>query len=322
MAYGQSDAEAVVRYAGELIGLSREVGGSALAESFAHGGLGLVATLQGDFERATRHLEEGLPLFSEAGEEGLATQTHTWLGTVLLLRSDHEGARRRFEEGLALGRSIGDRLSICNALFNLAQLALAAGDLGAAFLRFAQGIAPSEELGDRGNVAYILEGLGVVAGARGEALRAARLLGASEDLISAIGLRGHTYYRPDRALYERIEAEVRARLDEAAFEAAKEEGRAMSPGQAVEYALVEPATPDGDVPTTTPSSAPEHPAGLTPREVEVLGLVAEGLTNVEVAQRLFLSPRTIDTHLTSIYHKLGVSSRAAATRFALDHGLA
>jgi DNA-binding NarL/FixJ family response regulator len=75
--------------------------------------------------------------------------------------------------------------------------------------------------------------------------------------------------------------------------------------------------------TTTLSSTPEqHPGGLTSREVEVLELVAEGLTNVQVAQRLFLSPRTIDTHLSSIYHKLGVSSRAAAVRFALEHGLA
>jgi DNA-binding CsgD family transcriptional regulator len=284
--------------------------------------LGLVATRRGDFERATRHLEEALPLFSEAGEVGLATQTHTWLGTVLLLRSDHEGARMRFEEGLALGRSIGDRLSICNALFNLAQLALAAGDQDAAFLRFAEGIAPSEELGDRSNVAYILEGLGIVAGERGEALRAARLLGASEGLISAIGLRGHTDYRPDRAIYERIEAQVLARLGEAAFEAAKEEGRAMSPGQAVEYALEEPTTPDGYIPTTVPSSAPELAANLTPREVEVLRLVVEGLTNAQAAKELYLSPRTIDTHLTSVYQKLGVSSRAAATRFALEHGLA
>jgi predicted ATPase/DNA-binding CsgD family transcriptional regulator len=322
MAYGQGDAEAVVRYAGELMGLSREVGGSAFAESFAHGGLGLVATLQGDFERATRHLEEGLPLFREAGEDGLAAQSYTWLGTVLLLRGDHEGARRRFEEGLALGRGIGDRLSVCYALFNLAQLALATSDYDAAFRRLAEGIAPSEELGDLGNVAYILEGLGVVAGSRGAALRAARLLGASEGLISAIGLRGHTSYRPDRALYERVEAEARARLDEAAFEAAKEEGRAMSPGQAVEYALEEPATPDGDVPMITSSSASKHPAGLTSRELEVLGLVAEGLTSAQIATELFLSPRTVETHLTSIYHKLGVSSRAAATRFALEHDLA
>jgi non-specific serine/threonine protein kinase len=322
MAYGQGDAEAVLRYAGELMELSLEAGGSALAESFAHGGSGLVATFRGDFEAAIRHLEVGLPLFRKAGEDGLATQTHTWLGTILLLQGDHEGARRRFDEGLTLGRSIGDRLSICNALFNLAQLALTSGDHEAAFRWFLEGIEPSEELGDRGNTAYILEGLGIVAGARGEAGRAARLLGASEALISAIGLRGHTYYRPDRALYGRIEASARATLDGAAFEAAKEEGRAMSPERAIEYALEEPCMPEGEVPTTTPSSAPEHPAGLTSREVEVLGLVAGGMTSAQVAKELFLSPRTIETHLNSIYHKLGVGSRTAATRFALEHGIA
>jgi DNA-binding NarL/FixJ family response regulator len=72
---------------------------------------------------------------------------------------------------------------------------------------------------------------------------------------------------------------------------------------------------------STSSSTPEYPAGLTPREVEVLGLVAEGLTNAQVAQRLFLSPRTVHRHLNSIYHKLGVSTRTAASRFALEHGL-
>ncbi len=63
------------------------------------------------------------------------------------------------------------------------------------------------------------------------------------------------------------------------------------------------------------------PAGLTPREVEVLRLVAEGLTDAQVAERLFLSPRTVSQHLRSIYTKLGVSSRAAATRYAIEHGL-
>ncbi len=67
--------------------------------------------------------------------------------------------------------------------------------------------------------------------------------------------------------------------------------------------------------------APERPAGLTSREVEVLGLVAAGMTNAQVAQALFLSTRTVHRHLNSIYRKLGVSSRTAATRFAIEHGL-
>jgi DNA-binding CsgD family transcriptional regulator len=66
---------------------------------------------------------------------------------------------------------------------------------------------------------------------------------------------------------------------------------------------------------------PRHPASLSAREVEVLRLVAEGLTDAEVAERIFLSRRTASTHLTSIYTKLGVSSRTAATRFAVEHGL-
>jgi DNA-binding NarL/FixJ family response regulator len=60
---------------------------------------------------------------------------------------------------------------------------------------------------------------------------------------------------------------------------------------------------------------------LSGREVEVLRLVARGLTNDQVADQLFLSKRTVTTHLTSIYTKLGVTSRNAATRFALEHGL-
>jgi ATP/maltotriose-dependent transcriptional regulator MalT len=63
------------------------------------------------------------------------------------------------------------------------------------------------------------------------------------------------------------------------------------------------------------------PGGLTAREVEVLRLVAEGLTDAQVAERLVLSPRTVSQHLRSVYNKLGVSSRAAATRFAIEHRL-
>jgi non-specific serine/threonine protein kinase len=264
MAYGQGDADALPRFTAELLELSRAEGGDALAEAYAHAGLGLLATALGDFEVATPNLEEALPLFREAGEYGMAAQTPTWLGTILLLQGDHEGARRRFEEGLALARSLGERVSTHNALFNLAQLALAEGDYESAFLRFAEAIALSEELGDRGSIAWILEGLGVVAGARGDALRAARLLGASQALISAIGLRGHPEYHLDRDLYELVRAEVTARLGEAAFEAAMQEGRAMTPEQATEFALEGPASSEEVVREDV--VAPGHPPGELPKD--------------------------------------------------------
>jgi DNA-binding NarL/FixJ family response regulator len=64
-----------------------------------------------------------------------------------------------------------------------------------------------------------------------------------------------------------------------------------------------------------------YPAGLTAREVEVLRLVAQGLTDAQVAEQLILSRRTVSTHLTSIYGKLQITSRSAATRFAIENGL-
>ena len=63
------------------------------------------------------------------------------------------------------------------------------------------------------------------------------------------------------------------------------------------------------------------PFGLSAREVEVLRLVAEGLTDAQVAERLFVSLPTVRTHLRSIYAKLDVPSRTAAARFATEHGL-
>ena len=66
----------------------------------------------------------------------------------------------------------------------------------------------------------------------------------------------------------------------------------------------------------------EAPGGLTPREVDVLRLVARGMTDAEVADQLHISPRTVGRHLSSIYDKLAVNSRTAATAFAYEHGLA
>lgn len=67
--------------------------------------------------------------------------------------------------------------------------------------------------------------------------------------------------------------------------------------------------------------APEPPDGLTPRECDVLALVAEGVTNRQIGEELFISERTVARHLTNIFHKIAVTSRTQAARYALDHGL-
>ena len=70
-----------------------------------------------------------------------------------------------------------------------------------------------------------------------------------------------------------------------------------------------------------PAARPPAPAGLTEREVEVLRLLAGGMTNAQVAAALFVSPKTVGAHAEHIYRKIGVSTRAAATAWALGHDL-
>jgi ATP/maltotriose-dependent transcriptional regulator MalT len=105
-------------------------------------------------------------------------------------------------------------------------------------------------------------------------------------------------------------AEVHARLGDQVFDRALAEGRTMTVGD-----LLAIPHPPGDAPT----SIPYEP--LTARELEVLRLLAQDLNNPQIAERLVVSRRTVEAHLRSIYDKLGVRSRDAAVRLALEHGL-
>ena len=176
------------------------------------------------------------------------------------------------------------------------------------------------ELGDQRLVAESLEEIASVAGARGRPQQVACLLAAAETLREAIGTP-----RPpaEQDRYARIEAAARDRLGEADWTAAWTTGRIMARDQAVAYAqaaLAEPAVPQPDAPPAAPP-APADLLALTEREREVLRLVAAGLTNKEIAGRLHLSPRTVQAHLYRIFDKLDVTTRGAAVRYALDHGL-
>jgi DNA-binding NarL/FixJ family response regulator len=148
-----------------------------------------------------------------------------------------------------------------------------------------------------------LEGLAGVALVEGQAEGATRLLGAAESVREAIGAALPAYFS---AKLESNAAAARRPLGAARFAAAFAQGRTMTPEEAV---LSVPSPPAG------------YPAGLSSREVQVLGLVAAGMTDAEVARKLFLSPRTVNAHLRSIYRKLGVKSRSAATRYAVEHDL-
>ena len=191
------------------------------------------------------------------------------------------------------------------------------GDFAAARSLLKDSLAAARALDDWPR-AFGMERLAIVVTAQGECIWAARLLGAAEALRENCGVPVTPMERVD---YEPAMVAARADLGERTFTSAWTEGRNMTfeqvlaaPGRA---AAISPEVEQSAIITGKP--APTYPTGLTSREVEVLRLVAQGLTDAQVAEQLVISPRTVNTHLTSIYNKLGVDSRTAAARFAVEH---
>jgi len=204
-------------------------------------------------------------------------------------------AQQLAERGLALAREVGDRAGTSAALYILATVAHASEDHERARGLFEEGLELTAEVGDRANVAYCLEGLAAVAASEGRVRRAARLWGTEEALLEEIEATAYPH-APDPSVQEARVGAARSQLNEAAWTAAWAEGRAMTPEEAIEYALEPPAMPEEE---TTPT---DYPAGLSAREVEVLKLVARGRTNAQIAQELYISPRTVNAHMGSVYH--------------------
>ena len=229
--------------------------------------------------------------------------------------------RSLLEEGLALFKELGDRRGIAQSLGGLALVSLIQGDYPAARVLLEKSLAFSRNVGNKWYIAVCLVGFEALAAAQGEAAWVAQLSGAVEALCEAIG----ALLPPAvRTVHEFLALAAHAQLGEEAFTAARAEGRTMSPEQALaaQGQVTRPTLSPGELsssPTTAPM--PTYPHGLTTREVEVLRLVAQGMTNEQVAEQLVISPRTVNTHLTSIYGKIGVSSRSAATRYAMEHHL-
>ncbi len=276
--------------------------------------------VRGDLTSAHSLLTQAEELFKEIGDVwGIAECSHL-LGQMALQQGDVFAAQILFDQSLALFRTIGNRRGIARSLAQLGETAARRQDWEKARLLYEESLAGAHEAGDMMQSASCLEGIAGLVSA-GEAspaniLWAAQLWGAAETLRETIGAPLPPIERP---LYEARVTAARSSLGKRLFSAYWARGRAMTLAQALgaRENISLPSTNAG--PPLVPRNTPANSAGLTAREVEVLRWVACGLTDAQVAEQLVISPRTVTSHLSSIYNKLGVSSRAAATRFAVDH---
>ncbi len=275
---------------------------------------------QGDPAKVHALLEEGLAFFRELGDKDGYASSFQVLGRLALIQGDAAVARSSLEESARIYRELGHRQDTAESLSLLARVEALLGDHTRAHTLSEESLALAREVGEGSTIAFTMEGLAGVLLAQENPRWAARLLSAAESLRMANG----TPLPPvELADYERLVATARTQLGQATFANAWAQGRIMT----VEQALASPgplAVPEEVASLAQPTSTktlPTYPAGLTAREVEVLRLVASGLTDAQVAVQLVISPRTVNTHLTSIYNKLDVDSRTAAARFAMEYRL-
>jgi DNA-binding CsgD family transcriptional regulator len=274
-------AEAAIESATDLGDLY--VGSSYLASLIANLAAGDVAAASDADNAACSHL---------SGYREIAALDMAYLAAAALARGDLVTARQRADEGISATRG----WFRAAALRTSARIAIAEGELE----RAQQDAHDSLSNTEPGLILCVADTLDVLAGLAGDTGRlpeAARLFGAAAGIRQRTGEVPFAIYWAD---YEASVEALRNAMDPDDFEAAWDEGAALSTTEAIAYSQ------RGRGERKRPSSGW---ASLTPAELDVVRRVSEGLGNKDIAARLFVSPRTVQSHLTRVYTKLGLTSR-------------
>lgn len=308
LAWKQGDIEATRALAEENLQAAPQLG-EIRAQISPRKLLAMVALVQGDYTRAADLAQELLAISQDVGDSESEFSALYTLGTVALRQGDDVQALAMYNRCLTLISEIGSARNSSMILARLGEIAYEQGNYSLAFERYRESLSHTDIFEDKEVIGVTLLGLSRVAKAEKHYWRAAHLLGAAEARINA---------RTDldalaSVAYERDVAILRTYLGEEAYTQARDEGSRMTPEQVL--TIPEP-TPARSLKVST-----VYPDKLTGREVEVLCLVANGLTDAQVAERLVISPRTVQGHLHSIFNKIQVNSRSAATRYAVERRL-
>jgi DNA-binding CsgD family transcriptional regulator len=263
--------------------------------------LALAALAAGDGASADEAREAAWKHMSVVGEMG-ATSRY-WNAEAALAGGDIAAARGWADDAVSVTK--GFYLSL--ALTGRARVLMAQGEPKKAESDAYDALTGAAEIGADICVPDILEVLADLAGEAGSHRAAARLFGAAQAIRQRIGVVRFKIYE---AGYQASVTALRDALGEKDFDAAWAEGAALSTDEAIAYAQ------RGRGERKRPTSGW---ASLTPAERDVVRLVSEGLGNNDIATRLFVSPRTVQTHLTHVYAKLGVTSRVQLAHEAARH---
>jgi non-specific serine/threonine protein kinase len=275
---------------------------------------------EGDHAGAARDTAEALRLFRQAGDRLQVGATLGNLGYYELAAGDLDAARRHLTEALDIARTLNSRADIVYGTVNLGLAEYLDGSPGMAEALFAESLDLARRMGMKASTAYALLGLALAGQAGAGPGWSARLHGAADQALVDLG-------EPVDPLEARLadldRQRLRAAMGAEAFEAEYAAGRALDPAQVAHEAGHGIRAQRADAVVSEPDATGPDAAVtvLTPRERDVLKLVAQGLSNPDIARRLVLSEHTVHRHLANILRKLGLSSRAAAAAWAVRTGL-
>ena len=273
-------------------------------------GDGMLALYSGDLARASSDLETALTEFTARGDRTLEVAALYPLGLAYGLRGSTDRAIERLERVLAITEQHGERMYRSHSLWALGIALWRHGDGDRAVRVLEQSLEVTRQVHGPRVAASCLEALAWIACGLRDEPRAAVLLGAAEELARSVGS-AVVIYSDLLVYHQECEQKSRRELGDKGFAAAYRKGQGLGFDAAIAYALRE-QPPSTSAPTTGGSTR------LTKRERQVADLIAEGLTNQAIADRLVISPRTAQGHVEHILAKLGFTSRTQVAAWVVE----